>query len=77
MMSRILRHTVVRNVFYHLYDYTFTCFIVIYDSEEIDRRMKLENYAVFLLFTKHILCKVFKMQKIRSNVPAKKELKIS
>lgn len=76
-MSRILRRTIVRNVFYHLYDYTFTCFIVIYDSEEIDRRMKLENYAAFLLFTKHILCKVFNMQKIRSNVPAKKGLKIS
>lgn len=76
MMSRILGRTVVRNVFYYLYDYTSTCFVIIYDSEKIGRRIKLENYAAFLLFTKRILCKILKMQKIRNNVSAK-ELKIS
>lgn len=64
MMSRILGRTVARNVFHYLYDYISTCFIIIYDSEKIDRRIKLENYAAFLLFTKHILCKVLKIQKI-------------
>lgn len=64
MMSRILGRTVARNAFYYLYDYISTCFIIIYDSEKIDRRIKLENYAAFLLFTKHILCKVLKMQRI-------------
>lgn len=76
MLSRILGRTVVRNVFYYLHDYTSTCFIIIYDSEKIDWRIKLENYAALLLFTKRILCKILKMQKIRNNVPAK-ELKIS
>lgn len=64
MMSRILGRTVAGNVFYYLYDFISTCFIIIYDSEKIDRRIKLENYAASLLFTKHILCKVLKMQRI-------------
>lgn len=64
MMSRILGRTVARNVFYYFYDYISTYFIIIYDSEKIDRRIKLENYAAFLLFIKHILCKVLKMQRI-------------
>lgn len=64
MMSRILGRTVARNVFHYLYDYISACFIIIYDSEKTDRRIKLENYAAFLLFTKHILCKVLKIQKI-------------